>query len=194
MAPQVTGALIAFAGGLLGICATQIALELRARREERRAEGDRRGRVRGMARMVGAELRIAHLRATAAPIAKAPERDYIEFATQAWDRYGPDLCSELPLEIINPVLVAYSSIDLFVRGITGKGDESGVDEEIVSTLMSVPEGRDLLDKNQRLREKDRASLVRDLRDGYNALIPYFRVESAVLATAGGDQATTTGSA
>jgi hypothetical protein len=169
---QAVAALLGAGVGFAGIALTQVAQELRARGQDRRAQSKTLAKTHGMTRMVGAELRLAFVRVKNAPLPLVPADDEFDISTRSWDRYGPDICADLPMDVVVPVFDAYAAIDIFLHGVTGKRERSGTTEESVARLSQLAEGVELLQKNLEHRQLRRDALLRALDRGYNALMPY----------------------
>ena len=76
----------ALLGAVVGIGGTAVTVgvqELRARAQDRRAHADELARIRGMTRMIGAELNSIRLKLDNARLQKPSDADF-QFSTQAW--------------------------------------------------------------------------------------------------------------
>jgi hypothetical protein len=120
-----------------------------------------------MARMVGAELRWAHIRVSSAPLPEPGEEEE-ELSTQAWDRYGPDICAELPLSVVDPLLTAYGVIGMN-QGMR-KGNKTLA--EAAAGLSTTTEGRAAIEEHRAVLQSARDQLLRAIGKGINALHPY----------------------
>jgi hypothetical protein len=172
---QGVAALLGAAVGFGGTAITVGVQELRARAQDRRAHADELVRIRGMTRMIGAELSSIRLKLANAQLQKPRDADF-QFSTQAWDRYGPDICAELPLEVVDRVLVAYSSIDITIHGLTGK--QIGLDPRVEQDFELLSESTDPVHREAAVKYMERLRDNRDLllsvvTQAYNALYPFF---------------------
>ena len=120
--------------------------------------------------MVGAELKWMHLRLKHAPYDEVAGLDRSALSTSIWDRYGPDICAELPLGVVDKLLTAYGAVETSKQ--PANGDER-VRAETIATVKRDPEGPALLEKRQTAMEGTRDQLLKVTAEGFNALHPYF---------------------
>jgi hypothetical protein len=102
----VNEAVAGLVGVFVGAGITEASQWFRLKAETRRLAAERLARARGSARLVSAEIGAAHRNAKHAPAESIPR-----LPTQAWERYGPDIASELPLEVVDSVATAYFAIE-----------------------------------------------------------------------------------
>jgi hypothetical protein len=130
--------------------------------------------------MVGAELKRMHLGVKHSPFDLVGGFDRHLLSTSAWDRYGPDICVDLPLEVVDKLLIAYGAVENSKRRV----DRESVTEETIGSVKQTPEGLDLLQERRTVLEKERDQLLQVTADGYNALHPYFDVGTTAERPAG----------
>lgn len=168
---QGLAALLGAIAGFGGVGLSLAVQERRARAQDQRAAAERIGRTRGMARMVGADLKWMHTRIRHAALDELGGYDRALLSTKVWDRYGPDICADLPLNVVDKLLVAYGAVETAMLG-----EEEGASERIMQDMADVrqtPGGTEKLEKLRAVLEKERQNLLEAIADGYNALRPYF---------------------
>lgn len=122
MEDAVTAAVSGAAGlsgaGLGAFVARRSARE-QDERTERRADRERQADLRGIARLVTIELKIARQVIeidTAVEVPRPGQHAIPPIPSDAWERYAPTLMAQLPVAVADAVATAYTTMWLLRRG------------------------------------------------------------------------------
>lgn len=162
----VSGA-VGLVGAVLGAFVTRRSAREQDERAERRAVREREIELRGIARLVTVELKIAkqiiEIDATDVP---TPGQNAIPpVPSDAWEQYAPALMAQLPVAVADAVATAYTTIFLLRRG----SDQPVVTEEELA-LVDGEQELQHLDAVGKARAKTSSAIDR----AREALAPWVR--------------------